>query len=415
MHAPTPPSPAPRASLFRAALLACLWLCLLPATARAGALEAYLFPALSAVAPDGDRQTDDGWRVSLTAGLKRNRYLNVEGEGFYERLAEPAGARYQFGGGGHALWFFHRWAPFAPFALVGAGVMVVEDYLNDSPRVYGELGGGFMSRLAGTAASLRVDLRYRQVRKMSEFNDRPFADGLISAGLVFPLAGPPPPAPAPPPPPAPRPDGDADGDGVPDSLDRCGDTPASAPVNGLGCVADSDLDGVNDLRDRCPATPPGATVDAFGCEPDADLDRVPNRADACPGTRPGARVDERGCPPVKVLRLEGVHFAHDKAVLSPAAKVVLNGVAEGLKRRPGVRIEVAGHTDARGGDAYNRRLSARRAKAVRDYLESRGVAGERLTSKGYGETVPVADNATAEGRARNRRVELRISEGPPAP
>jgi OOP family OmpA-OmpF porin len=414
------PSTAPhrafsRSALCRTVLLACFGLALAAGTARAAGPEAYLFPAFSAVAPDGDRQTDDGWRVALTAGLKRGRSLNVEGEGFYERLGEPNGAQYRFGGAGHALWFFHRWSPFAPFVLGGVGVMVEEDYFNESPRVYGELGGGFMSRLAGTSASLRVDLRYRQVRKVSEFNERPFADGLITVGLVFPLKGSPPPAPPPLPPPAPKVDGDADGDGVPDSLDRCADTPTGAPVNGLGCVADSDLDGVNDLRDRCPATPPGAEVDAFGCEPDADLDGVPNRADACPGTRLGAQVDARGCPPVEVLRLEGVHFAHAKAVLTPAAKVVLNGVADGLKQRPGAHIEVAGHTDARGGDAYNRRLSARRAKAVRDYLVSRGVPGDHLTAKGYGESAPVADNATAEGRAKNRRVELRISEGPPEP
>jgi len=410
MQRPAPSAPRPRAAVSRAALLVGLVLLAAPGAARAGAPDTYLFPALTAVAPDGDRQTDDGWRASLTAGLKQNRWVNVEGEGFYERMPDPTGALHQFGGGGHVLWFFHRWAPFAPFLLGGGGVMVVEDYFNDSPRAYAELGGGFTSRLPGTGTAMRVDVRYRQVRKVSEFNDRPFADGLVTVGLVFPLERARPATP-PPPPPAPRVDGDADGDGVPDSLDRCGGTPAGAAVNGLGCVPDTDLDGVDDLRDRCPATPVGARVDAFGCEPDGDLDGVPNRLDACPGTRPGAHVDARGCPPVEVLRLDGVHFANDRAVLSDTAKGVLNRVAEGLKKRPGIRIEVGGHTDARGGDAHNRALSAHRAKAVRGYLVTRGLKADAVTARGYGETAPVADNATPEGRARNRRVELRITEG----
>jgi len=405
-------APTPRRAPPRAALLA--WLCLLavPAPAWGGpVLDAYLLPGAGVVAPDGDRQATDGWRLSLAAGMEVSPHWNVEGEAFYERLSQGDGAEYLFGAGGRGLWFVHRWRVFAPFLAGGAGLIAVEDFFNEGLRVYGEAGGGFIAPLPGTPFRYRVGVRYRQVRELTHFPRRPLADGLVSVALVLPLGTPPPPPPPAPPPP-PRPPGDADGDGVTDPLDRCPGTPAGTPVNGLGCPADSDLDGVPDAADRCPETPPGAGVDAFGCRPDADLDTVPNAADACPGTRIGAVVDARGCLPVEVLRLEGVHFAHDRAVLTPAAKLVLKAAATRLKARRGVRVEVAGHTDARGSDAYNRRLSRRRAEAVMAYFVARGVPESALSAEGYGESAPVADNTTPAGRARNRRVELRITQDP---
>ena len=84
--------------------------------------------------------------------------------------------------------------------------------------------------------------------------------------------------------------------------------------------------------------------------------------------------------------------------------------ADTLNANPGVAVEIAGHTDSDGDAEYNQDLSDRRANAVRDYLISRGVSGSRLSAAGYGESQPVADNATVEGKAQNRRVELRISQ-----
>ena len=86
---------------------------------------------------------------------------------------------------------------------------------------------------------------------------------------------------------------------------------------------------------------------------------------------------------------------------------MLDKVAESIRNAGPVKVEVAGHTDAQGSDAFNLKLSQRRAEAVRAYLVSKGVDGTRLAAKGYGESVPVGDNATAAGRAQNRRVELR--------
>jgi outer membrane protein OmpA-like peptidoglycan-associated protein len=106
------------------------------------------------------------------------------------------------------------------------------------------------------------------------------------------------------------------------------------------------------------------------------------------------------------LVLEGVNFDFDKATLRQEDVSDLDKNVEALKAWGDVNIEVAGHTDSMGSDAYNMKLSQRRAEAVRNFLISRGVAADRLTAKGYGESQPVADNATEEGRFKNRRVEL---------
>jgi OOP family OmpA-OmpF porin len=107
-----------------------------------------------------------------------------------------------------------------------------------------------------------------------------------------------------------------------------------------------------------------------------------------------------------VIELEGIHFEFDKATLKPEAMTVLDQAAALLKKHERVVVEVAGHTDSIGSEEYNQGLSERRATAVKDYLNSKGVRASRLTSRGYGESRPVASNDTDEGRAENRRVEL---------
>ncbi len=173
--------------------------------------------------------------------------------------------------------------------------------------------------------------------------------------------------------------------------------------------ADSDGDGVTDDKDRCPGTPAGAKVDSYGCELDSDGDGVVDSKDACPGTPRGVKVDERGCEiKAKAISLSGIYFVTDSAELKNESVAVLNATAETLRANPGIDVEIAGHTDSVGTVDYNQGLSERRANAVRDYLIAQGVNGSRLSASGYGESQPVADNSTAEGRAQNRRVELRV-------
>lgn len=203
-------------------------------------------------------------------------------------------------------------------------------------------------------------------------------------------------------------EGDADGDGVVDSRDQCPGTPAGTSVDAKGCARDSDGDGVADASDRCPGTPAGNRVDAMGCELDSDGDGIADSADRCPDTPGGATVDARGCAIGIVLR--NVQFQLNSGELTGESRSVLDRVATSLKARADIEsIQVVGHTDSTGAADYNQRLSEHRAKAVADYLVSQGVDGKTLSSQGMGENDPVADNATSEGRAKNRRVELKLN------
>jgi outer membrane protein OmpA-like peptidoglycan-associated protein len=203
---------------------------------------------------------------------------------------------------------------------------------------------------------------------------------------------------------------DTDKDGVSDARDKCPDTPAGEKVDGDGC-SDNDKDGVANSADQCPDTPAGEPVDARGCSRDSDSDGVPDGKDECPNTPTGAPVDERGCRILfqggeKRVVLQGVNFEFDKATLTEDSKAILLEVAKSLAANPGVRVEVGGHTDSKGTNAYNLNLSRERAKSVEDFLEANGVSPAQISSRGYGEARPVASNKTDEGLAQNRRVEL---------
>ena len=123
---------------------------------------------------------------------------------------------------------------------------------------------------------------------------------------------------------------------------------------------------------------------------------------------PGAKVERVG-EGIVVDFSEKILFAYDKSDLNSSAEGNLNKLVTILKEYPDTNIEVQGHTDSNGSDDYNMKLSERRAAAVSAYLRGRGVAGSRLTTKGYGESAPVADNGSDEGRAQNRRVTFLIT------
>jgi len=203
---------------------------------------------------------------------------------------------------------------------------------------------------------------------------------------------------------------DTDGDGVADDKDSCKGTPAGVKVDSKGCALDSDADGVADYKDKCPGTPAGAKVDARGCPVDTDGDGVMDYRDKCPGSKAGARVDARGCELISNIVIDSVRagFDSDSAVIKPEMKATLDKIAADIKASAGNEtLLVAGYTDSAGSDAYNKALSLRRARAVADYLASQGIDAGRMVVKGMGEADPVADNRTAEGRAKNRRVVIR--------
>lgn len=210
---------------------------------------------------------------------------------------------------------------------------------------------------------------------------------------------------------------DSDKDGVLDGADQCPDTPAGAKVDAKGCPTDADGDGVADGLDKCPGTARGVKVNAEGCPIDSDGDGVADDRDKCPDTPRGSSVDAQGCPaaaPAPVFQpgsttlvLEGVTFDTGSARLKRESDAALDRVAESLRGNPDVKVEVGGHTDNTGSPSVNAKLSASRAQSVVDYLVAKGIAPSRLKAKGYGSTQPAADNGTAEGRAKNRRVELK--------
>jgi outer membrane protein OmpA-like peptidoglycan-associated protein len=153
----------------------------------------------------------------------------------------------------------------------------------------------------------------------------------------------------------------------------------------------------------CPTPAPAAPV-AAAAEP-APAPEPAYVAPPAPAPEPAAYVAPVPATPQKLV-LEGVNFDFDKATLRQEDLAIIDKDVVGLDKWGNVNIEVAGHTDNKGSDKYNMRLSQERAEAVRNYLISKGIAADRLTAKGYGESQPVADNATDEGRFKNRRVEL---------
>ncbi|RYZ39740.1 MAG: OmpA family protein [Myxococcaceae bacterium] len=220
------------------------------------------------------------------------------------------------------------------------------------------------------------------------------------------------------------PDGDDDKDGIPNLADKC---PTQAEnKNGFqdedGCPDDPDTDGdgIVDSKDACPREP--ETVNGYkdqdGCpdvEPDRDGDTVVDRLDNCPD-EPGTEANG-GCKEAPLARidsgririLEAVFFENNQAVIQKRSNAVLDKVAAILVSHPEIaKIRVEGHTDNKGKAEYNLDLSQRRAEAVVDYLVGKGVQRERLEAKGFGPQQPIADNATADGRAKNRRVEFKI-------
>jgi outer membrane protein OmpA-like peptidoglycan-associated protein len=121
-------------------------------------------------------------------------------------------------------------------------------------------------------------------------------------------------------------------------------------------------------------------------------------------------VSLAGCGTGDVIVLRGVNFALDSAELDPNTRTLLDDVVSELNDNPQIHVQIVGHTDAQGSDQYNLMLSDERARAVMDYLVESGISADRLTAIGMGEAEPIESNDTAEGRALNRRVELKITQ-----
>ena len=201
---------------------------------------------------------------------------------------------------------------------------------------------------------------------------------------------------------------DTDGDGVSDKEDGC---PTVAGSAAFGGCPDTDGDGVEDRKDKCPNI--AGAIAGEGC-PDTDGDGVFNNIDKCPEI--AGTVASKGCPEIKrevvqkiALAAKGINFENGKAVITASSFKSLDDLATLLNTYPGASVEIQGHTDNNGAAEANKTLSQDRANAVKRYLSAGGVAEARMTAVGYGQEMPIADNATPAGKAKNRRVDFKLS------
>ncbi len=302
--------------------------------------------------PDSDRPQDydDVWSLSIILGSQKSEKLNTEWNLSFSTLEYDIGTindahDFQIDLGFDILYFLNR-DGWAPFGL--AGVMLTHNARQPEDHQHASLnaGVGVVKAFNDHGAAFRAEARYLYRFDDKDGNDDP-GDIRVVAGITVPLTAKPVEIPPPPPPP-----------------------PTAA--------VDSDGDGVVDEKDKCP------------------------------GTLAGVKVDGDGCAVPQILKLNGVSFDFDSVRLGKNARTILDEVSESIKGQPSMQVEIAGHTDNYGDETYNRQLSERRAKAVRDYLVEKGAPDANFTSKGYGESEPVASNDNEDGREENRRVEFRI-------
>jgi len=396
------------------------------ALADAEAGMGYFTGMISYIDDDSDRSLEDGingGQFGLGYGL--NEQWNLEG---MLSLASTDGSpvsQQHTGIGLDLQRVFRRDERFSPYLHVGAGYFSIEpEGSSGSDGGMFSAGVGFYIDLFESNIALRGEWRHR----MDGATSQNFRDNLFSVGLQIPFGSSSPKwidsdgdgvgdasdrcpgTPRGTPVDAYGCELDSDGDGVKDSMDECPNTPRGVTVDSRGCPLDSDGDGVTDDKDRCPNTIAGAEVDENGCELDSDGDGVVDRLDECPGTPAGTPVDRKGCEIKGDYVLEGVNFESNSDQLRGGSSTVLDQVVDTLKKYPEIEFVIEGHTDSAGSAEYNEGLSQRRAQTVYDYLANAGIAEGRMSALGKGEAEPIADNATAEGRAENRRVVLSVTE-----
>ena len=205
---------------------------------------------------------------------------------------------------------------------------------------------------------------------------------------------------------------DTDKDGINDDDDKCPTVPGFARYQGCP-IPDTDKDGINDEEDKCPTVPGVARYQ--GCPvPDTDGDGVNDEEDKCP-TIPGPK-ENQGCPLITEEVKKKVDYAANNILFVTASYKLLSKSYKGLdevvkilKENPDMNLAIDGHTDNVGNDEFNQKLSNNRAVAVKRYFISKGIEESRVTSAGHGKTMPIADNKTAAGRQKNRRVEMKLS------
>jgi OmpA-OmpF porin, OOP family len=333
----------------------------------------YVTPQAGGMITDDDRHIEDGdalFGLSVGKHLSERWSVELNANGAHLDTYSPYAASID----ALAVFARNRWA--SPYLTFGVGAVRNEfESASSNTNAIAQGGVGLLWKLGenrrGTGSfSLRPEVKLRWEEAGEGGRDH-FIDTIATLGFQFAFGGParaaatPEPL-APPPPAAPVP----------------APTTAPAPAPEVAALADSDGDGVFDPSDRCPGTPRGVAV------------------------------DQSGCPQQGEITLVGVGFETNSATITAESRAVLDPVAANLKKYSQLQIELQGHTDSAGADQYNLSLSQRRADSVREYLVAQGVSASQVVAKGYGESQPIAANATPQSRAQNRRVVMKVLRNP---
>lgn len=325
----------------------------------------YVAPSVNYTFADSDRRADDGWGAGVALGKPVTPHWNMELSLSGSALKhQSASGDYRLQGlGVDALYLLKRDADFTPYGVLGVGILRTDTLGKADTGAMANAGLGIMKRLSDNIA-LRADARYRwDGNSTNTFNKSSFGDVIVSVGLNIALGEKARPAPKPMPEPVAQP--------APEPVAQ--PAPKPAPM-------------------AAPAPEPVVIQPA----PVAPLT-----------TRQATQLDQAKSGDVVTI-LEGVNFEFDSARLRPDAIVILDEASTVLERRSDISVDVVGHTCSIGTEIYNQGLSERRAKSVYDYFVNKGIAADRLTTQGFGETKPAFSNTTREGRAKNRRVELYV-------
>jgi OOP family OmpA-OmpF porin len=360
------------------------------AQVKAGSV--HITPTIGMYKFEGSEDMDASIALGLRAGYNFTKYFGVEAFGHWAptEMTNYDGEKVNFFGYGiEALFHILPDGALVPFVAVGLGGVHYSKYNQDTTerednKIAADYGLGVKYFLSNNWA-LRADVRHVIPIDTDFDTDTMHNNLLATVGLTYAFGGE---KPAPPPPPPAPVVLDSDNDGVPDNLDKCPGTPAGVAVDKDGCPLDSDNDGVYDYLDKCPGTPAGVKVDKDGCPPPVVVQ-----------PRVEKEIIEKGRTTLKVL------FDTNKSVIKKGYFDDVDALAGVMQQYPDLNVTIEGHTDNVGKDAYNKKLSQRRAEAVKAYLVKKGIDANRLTAVGYGEEKPIADNATTAGKAENRRVE----------
>lgn len=368
----------------------------------------HVSPTIGAYIFEGSEDVKNGMNLGLRAGYNFTKYIGVEAYGHYTHTGPIGQQEWSrgsdvnvYGYGVEGIFHLLPNGAFVPFVAAGVGGVHYsttwrDTFENKRNKITADYGAGVKYFLTDNFA-LRGDVRH--VVPFGDMHNNLLAT--VGVTLAFggakkaaPVAAP---APAPTPAPAPVPVApvivDTDKDGVPDESDKCPNTLAGVVVDENGCPMDSDKDGVADYLDKCPGTPAGVKVDKDGCPPPVV---VKKEAAAAP------EIIEKGRATIKVL------FDTNKANIKKGTLEDVDNLVGVMKQLPDLNVAIEGHTDSVGNAAYNKKLSQKRAESVKKYMVDNGIGEDRIKAVGFGMEKPIADNKTAEGRAKNRRVEAAV-------